>query len=456
MNRLFLSSVLLAGCTATVTTAPPPNNPPPQRTVVVEQAPPPAAAPAPAPAPMPPSKHPAYIHALSDLRTARSFLSRPAGKMQVKWDENRAIREIDAAIHEIKEASIDDGKNIDDHPAVDAGMIWGDRLHKSLELVETARKDLNEEEDNGFARGLKARAIGHVDIAARDIKEGMEDAAHMPPPVVVAAPPPSKHPAYLHALTDLRTARSFLSRPTGKLAVKWDENRAIREIDAAIKEIKEASIDDGKNIEDHPPVDAAMVWGDRLHKSLELVETARKDLNEEEDNGFARGLKARAIGHVDLAARNIKEGVEDASHMPPPVAVAVVAGPGDHPAYLHALSDLRTARSLLEKPAHPDVKWDEQNAIREIDAAINEIKGAAIDDGKPMSDHPPIDAHLAHRDRLKQAQELLHKAAHDIDEREDNNFAKGLRARANGHINNAEHAVHEAAEDRKEDRRQGK
>ena len=216
MNRLFLASVLFAGCTATVSTAPPPNNPPPpppppERTVVVAPAPAPAPPP---PAPMPPSKHPAYMHALSDLRLARSFLARPAGKLQVKWDENRAIREIDAAIHEIKEASIDDGKNVDDHPPVDAGMMWGDRLHKSLELIETARRDLNEEEDNGFARGLKARAIGHVDIAARDIKEGMEDAARMPPPVVVAAPPPSKHPAYLHALTDLRTARSFLQRPT--------------------------------------------------------------------------------------------------------------------------------------------------------------------------------------------------------------------------------------------------
>ena len=240
--------------------------------------------------------------------------------------------------------------------------------------------------------------------------------------------------------------------------MKWDEKRAIREIDGAIKEIKDAAIDDGKNTEEHPAIDAALVWGDRLHKSLELVETARRDLNEEEDNAFARGLKARAIGKVDKAANAIKEGIEEASRMapPPPVPVAApAAGPGDHPAYLHALTDLRHARSLLEKPAHPDVKWDEQNAIREIDAAIKEVKDAAIDDGKPLAEHPPIDAKVAHRDRLRQAEELLHKAAHDIEEREDNNFAKGLRARANGHITNAEHAVHEAMEDRKEDKRHG-
>src|SRR5262249_17862267 len=180
-------------------------------------------------------------------------------------------------------------------------------------------------------------------------------------------------------------------------------------------------------------------------------EQARKDVNEEEDNAFARGLKARAIGHIDTAARDIQEGITDAGHGAPPPPPP----PADHPAYLHALSDLRVARAMLERPAKPDVKWDEQNAIREIDAAITEIKGAAIDDGKPLSDHPAIDANLHHRDRLKQAMELLRKSAKDVEEREDNNFAKGLRGRAVGHIHNAEHAVHEAVEDRKEDKKHG-
>ncbi|HEY6033077.1 MAG TPA: hypothetical protein VIV58_02425, partial [Kofleriaceae bacterium] len=122
--------------------------------------------------------------------------------------------------------------------------------------------------------------------------------------------------------------------------------------------------------------------------------------------------------------------------------------PQAHPAYLHALTDLRHARALLERPAKADVKWDENMAIREIDAAINEIKQAAIDDGKPLTDHPPIDAHVGYRDRLRMSEELLHKAAADIDQREDNGWAKGLRGRANGHIRNAENAVHEAMADR--------
>jgi hypothetical protein len=52
-----------------------------------------------------------------------------------------------------------------------------------------------------------------------------------------------------------------------------------------------------------------------------------------------------------------------------------------HPAYLHALSDLRTARWLIE---HVPGNWARTNvevdAVRWIDNAINEIKRAAIDD----------------------------------------------------------------------------
>lgn len=54
--------------------------------------------------------------------------------------------------------------------------------------------------------------------------------------------------------------------------------------------------------------------------------------------------------------------------------------------------DLRAARAYLSRPANATVKWDENRAIREIDAAIAEIKRASSDDGKPLADHPPVDA----------------------------------------------------------------
>ena len=53
---------------------------------------------------------------------------------------------------------------------------------------------------------------------------------------------PGKHPGFLHALTDLRTARWFLNHQPGDAKVYGDEDVAITEIDAAIGEIKKAAI----------------------------------------------------------------------------------------------------------------------------------------------------------------------------------------------------------------------
>jgi hypothetical protein len=284
-----------------------------------------------------------------------------------------------------------------------------------------------------------------------------------PPAQPVAAqpappPPPPAHPAYLHALTDLRTARAFLERPAS-VVVKWDEQRAIREIDAAIHEIKEAAIDDGKNIADHEPVDRP-TWGGRLERARELLGKARADVSEEEDSpsSTVHRLRLRSLEHIANADRMVRDGIEDARALresPPPAAPPTMGEkPGAHPAYLHALSDLRTARALLERPAHDaEVKWDENRALGQIDAAIRAIREASIDDGKPLSDHPPIDAKLHHKDRIRSALELLDKSAKDIEEREDNGFAKGMRGRAVGHIREAIRFTREAVEDRREDRR---
>ena len=123
---------------------------------------------------------------------------------------------------------------------------------------------------------------------------------------------PGQHPAYLHALTDLRHARAHLERRSGDAQVKWDEQTAVREIEAAIREIKQASIDDGKNLADHPPVDAKQDYSGRLHRALELLHKAEKDCREEEDTAFAKGLQRRAIHHIKEAIRFTEEGIAKA------------------------------------------------------------------------------------------------------------------------------------------------
>lgn len=269
-----------------------------------------------------------------------------------------------------------------------------------------------------------------------------------PPAAVVVQPAPAHHPAYLHALADLRGARGFLERPANTV-IRWDEHGAIREIDAAIHEIKQAAIDDGKDITEHEPLDRP-TWGGRLQRAQELLGKARADIAEEEDSpsSTVHALRGRALSHIANAERFVRDGIEDARAMeaapPPPPAPP----PSAHPAYLHALSDLRVARALLTRPTRDaEVKWDENRALGQIDAAIREIRDAAIDDGKPLDDHPPVDAHLRHRDRIRAAADLLDKAARDIEQREDNSFARGLRGRAIGHIREAIRFSREAIED---------
>jgi len=113
-----------------------------------------------------PGKHPGYLHSLSDLRAARWFLNHQPGDTKVYEGEDEAIREIDAAIGEIKKASIDDGKDLNDHPAVDV-KEHGSRLLKSIETLKKARADIEHEEDNPDVRELRHRAFEHIDKAIK-------------------------------------------------------------------------------------------------------------------------------------------------------------------------------------------------------------------------------------------------------------------------------------------------
>lgn len=114
----------------------------------------------------------------------------------------------------------------------------------------------------------------------------------------------------------------------------------------------------------------------------------------------------------------------------------------DHPGYLHALSDLRLMRAYLDRLTPNEViDAESQSAIDEIDAAIREVKAAAIDDGKDLRFHPPIDAHITPSNRFRKAREAGNAAWHDLDKEEDNEFARGLKHRALDHIEKANHII---------------
>ena len=130
-------------------------------------------------------------------------------------------------------------------------------------------------------------------------------------PFAANAEMPGKHPYYLHALADLRSARWMLEHRPGDAAVAGREDVAITEIDAAIGEIKKASIDDGKDLHDHVGVNEIPDRPGRLHKALELLHEAHEDVAREEDDPFTKGLRNRAVGHIDGAIHATDHAIHD-------------------------------------------------------------------------------------------------------------------------------------------------
>jgi hypothetical protein len=120
-------------------------------------------------------------------------------------------------------------------------------------------------------------------------------------PQAARAEVPGPHPAYLHALSDLRAARHYLNDGWTFGAVRHDDDAAIHEIDRAIDEIKRAAIDDGKGDADPFPIDRRLSPHDRFRKANELLAAAHHDLDRAEDVPSSRGLRDRALMHIDQA-----------------------------------------------------------------------------------------------------------------------------------------------------------
>lgn len=127
-----------------------------------------------------------------------------------------------------------------------------------------------------------------------------------PPP-----PPPAHHPAYLHALTDLRDARWNLEHRPGDAAVSTQEDVAIVETDRAINDARTAAIEDGKNVYQHPPEDARIDRRGRLHHAVELLRKARQDVAQGESNPQTVELRNRVIGHIDAALQATERAIRD-------------------------------------------------------------------------------------------------------------------------------------------------
>lgn len=120
------------------------------------------------------------------------------------------------------------------------------------------------------------------------------------------------HPHYLHAMADLRQAYWLVAhRGEGDPEARPEERHALKEISRAYQDLKAAAIADERDIYDQPPAD--MEFYDhrgRLHHALDLLRDARHDIEGEEEDPAARGLRHGALKDIDKAI----DATQDAIH----------------------------------------------------------------------------------------------------------------------------------------------
>jgi hypothetical protein len=121
-----------------------------------------------------PGRHPAYLHARGDLRTAQLYLRGPI-EPNVARNMRAADREIDAAVHEIDQAARFDHKDLNDHPPIDANIDRNGRFRNAMDLLNSARRDIGREEDNPSAIGWRDVAYRHIDAAIAYVKRAAHD-----------------------------------------------------------------------------------------------------------------------------------------------------------------------------------------------------------------------------------------------------------------------------------------
>lgn len=128
--------------------------------------------------------------------------------------------------------------------------------------------------------------------------------------LLTAASAQPRHPRYLHARTDLKTALLLL-RVHDEPNVMQRVHEADHEIEAAIQEIDRAAVIDRKDIVDNPPIDARLDRPGRIRKAMELVAGARRDISSEEDNPRANAWRDAAFKHLDRAMEEIRHAARD-------------------------------------------------------------------------------------------------------------------------------------------------
>jgi hypothetical protein len=121
-----------------------------------------------------PGVHPGYVHALNDLRYARALLQFPA-EWNVTGHERAATSYVNRAFGDVRQAGIDDGKDVFAPMPVDANLSHRDRLARALVAIQSAHRDINGWETNGAAAGARNAADGDLNAADAQVRAALRD-----------------------------------------------------------------------------------------------------------------------------------------------------------------------------------------------------------------------------------------------------------------------------------------
>jgi hypothetical protein len=121
-----------------------------------------------------PGRHPRYLHARTDLRVAQLLL-RVHDEPNVIHHIHAVDEEIGFAVHEIDQAAVLDHKDVEDRPHYDTNLDRPGRFRKAMALLQSARRDIREEEDNPRAIAWRDRAYRHIDAAIEQLRRAAHD-----------------------------------------------------------------------------------------------------------------------------------------------------------------------------------------------------------------------------------------------------------------------------------------
>jgi len=128
--------------------------------------------------------------------------------------------------------------------------------------------------------------------------------------VTALADMPGRHPAYLHARSDLRRAERLMEWPEERNVAR-DLGAAAREAREAIREMDEAALRDRKALNENPPVDTYPNRPGRFRAIAQFLYSAKRDIEREEDNPAARVWRDRALRHIDESIRFVRKAARD-------------------------------------------------------------------------------------------------------------------------------------------------